>query len=601
VAVGVGNRTHPAEFDRHVLSGQVGKARLAQHPAQGICRRPPGLVERTDIVPSARSLAEGAPFCPQGPFSSFNHLHHGDLLGGARQAVSTEPPGLPDPLQVAVHLRPARREGMDQRFRATDPNPGRDLAKHPRVARLLHNRKLQFMLIVSNQIVFWLVIMLGLLGTVVPGLNFGTAITWYIRFCLVFVMMAVVGRAWCAMCPFGGFAEWVQRRTFWQRTQKTLGLGRTFPEPLARYGLLLSVGALILLTWIEEFFNIAGPGNRASTSLMVLGIVTSALIFFLVFERRSFCRYVCPLSALIGTVGAIGTGAGFRTRDRSVCVDCPTKDCMRGGDEGFGCPWYTWPGSADSNLTCGLCTECYKACPSDNIGLYVQAPLTSVVAPTRRRAGVAWAVALLWGLVFFQQVNTTTVYGKIDSWLSGITHIRYPNPIDYLGLIGLFALAFAGVAWLLSRGFGRSDLPAPHPGPTRSFVDRTSRFRSFFVPIAYGVIPVVGADYFARQLPKFFKHASRIVPSVGVWFGHGSVGSHLYNTRMLSNPEIVMVQLAVIALGTIVALWATWKISGRDRVPVASHPVGARIASLGFVLGIGILAGSLYVIMHAAS
>jgi len=515
--------------------------------------------------------------------------------------AADEPPGLPDPVPVAVHFRPPRRDGMEERFSATDPHRSWDLARHPRVARLLRDRKLQFLLILPNQLIFWLVIMLGLLGTVVPGLNFGTAITWYIWFCLVFVMMAVVGRAWCAMCPFGGFAEWIQRRTFWQRTQKTLGLGRKFPESLARYGLILSVGSFILLTWIEEFFNIAGPGNPAATSLMVLGIVSSALIFFLVFERRTFCRYVCPLSGLIGSVGAMGTGAGFRTRDREVCVDCQTKDCMRGGDDGFGCPWYTWPGSADSNLTCGLCTECYKACPSDNIGLFVQPPLTSVVAPTRRRADVAWAVALLWGLVLFQQVNATNVYASVDGWLTSLTHIRYPNPIDYLGLIGLFALAFAGIGWVLSRAFGRSDLPAPSPVASRSFVDRTSRFRSFFVPLAYGVIPVVGADYFARQLPKFFKHASRIVPSVGAWFGHGSVHSTLYNTRMLSNPEIVAVQIAVIGLGTVAALWATWKIAGRDLVPVASHPVGARVASLVVVLGFGVLASVLYVIMHAAS
>ena len=149
-----------------------------------------------------------------------------------RPPRSDAPPDPFDPVPVAVHLRPPRRDGVAERFAATDPPRGWDVAAHPRVARVLHNRKLQFFLILPNQLVFWLVIMLGLLGTVVPGLNFGTAITWYIWFCLVFVMMVVVGRAWCAMCPFGGFAEWIQRRTFWQRTQKTLGLGRKLPEPI---------------------------------------------------------------------------------------------------------------------------------------------------------------------------------------------------------------------------------------------------------------------------------------------------------------------------------------------------------------------------------
>lgn len=94
-----------------------------------------------------------------------------------------------------------------------------------------------------------------------------------------------------------------------------------------------------LLTWIEEFFNIAGPGNSAATSFMVIGIIVTALSFFLVFERRTFCRYVCPLTSLIGTVGAMGSVAGFRTRDRELCLNCTTKECMRGGENGFGCPW----------------------------------------------------------------------------------------------------------------------------------------------------------------------------------------------------------------------------------------------------------------------
>jgi len=546
------------------------------------------------------------------------------------------PPRLAEPIPVAVHLRPSRRSGVEDRFAGTDLPAAWDVARHPLIARVLHNRKFQFFLILPNQFVFWAVILLGLLGTVVPGLNFANAITWYIWFALVFVLMVVIGRGWCMMCPFGGFAEWLQRKSFWKRTQRALGLGRKLPEPIARYGLLLSVGTFLLLTWIEEFFNIAGPGTPSDTSFMVVGIVASAVLVFLVFERRTFCRYLCPLSALIGTVGAMGSAAGFRTRDRNVCLTCSTKECMRGGENGYGCPWYTWPGSADSNLTCGLCSECYKACPENNVGLFVQRPLTSVIAPKRRRADVAWAVMILWGLVVFQQVNATNGYTTLDNWLnSHMAFAHYPNPVDYLGIIAVVGLLTAGLAWLASRflmqrvpvagesaavdhtasTMGKAGIPAvlsPGPGamaataqlgpaPERSFTDRTSRFRSFFVPVAYGLIPVVGSDYLARQLPKFFKHALRIVPSIGAWFGAGSTRSSLYHTQILTDPQIVIAQIVVVGLGVAASLWATWRIAKRDLVPAATHPVGVRLASLSMVLACGVTAGFLYVIMHAAS
>jgi len=576
----------------------------------------------------------------------------------------------PDPVKVAIHLRPPVRSGVTERFGPTDPERGWDIAAHPKIARILSNRKFQFALILPNQVIFWLVIFLGILGTVVPGLNFGTAITWYIWFCLVFVLMVVVGRAWCVMCPFGGFGEWVQRRAFWKRTQHRLGLGRKLPEPIARYGFLLSVASFLILTWIEEYFNIAGPGGPWATSFMVLGIVGGALLFFLVFERRTFCRYFCPLTALIGTVGATGSVAGFRTRDRQVCLDCKTKDCMRGGVNGYGCPWYTWPGSADSNLACGLCSECFKGCPEGNIGLYLQKPLTSVVAPTRRRADVAWAVAVLWGLVIFQQVNATNVYADVDNWLNKGMGLAYPNPIDYIGIIGIVALLMAGIVKGVERLLARRDLEppavnrAPYPSPSAhpllgsamtvtpgvslasglqmspapalsvaggggsvaaggrgvtgagaltgagsvtselgsaTFISRASRFRMYFLPLMYGLIPVVGADYFARQLPKFFKHASRIVPAVGHLFGAGSTSSSLYNTRILSNPAIVEVQLAVVAIGMVASMWASWRISGRDLVGISKSPAAARAVALALPLACGVAAGVLYVIMHAAS
>ncbi len=508
--------------------------------------------------------------------------------------------GLPvNPIATAVHLRPRRIEGAAEHFAATDPHLD-VTARFPRLARLAKHRRFQFMLILPNQLIFWIVIFVGIMGATNPGRNFATAITWYIWFCLVFVLMVAVGRGWCAMCAFGGFGEWIQRRTFWRRTTKRLGLGWKLPESWAGHGLLISLGVFVGLTWIEEFFNIAGPGTPAATSIMVIGIVASALLVFMLFERRTFCRYICPLSSLIGTVGAMGSVAGFRTRDRQQCLSCPTKDCMRGGEEGYGCPWYTWPGSADSNLLCGICSECYKACPYDNVGLFVQKPLTSVVAPVRRRYDVAIAVLVLWGLVIFQQVNALNWYASLDGWLNRATGMAYPNPIDYIGIIALVAAATAGVVALIrviGGGARRSTAPDAAGGST---VASKGGLRAWLMPVSYGLIPVVGADYLARQLPKFFKHAPRVVSAVA-----GPFGFHpgLYNTRLAGNGAIVAVQVGVMALGTVVALWTMWKTVGRDVLAggLGTRPAVVRIAATGLVLACGIAAAVLYVAMHAAS
>ncbi len=544
---------------------------------------------------------------------------------------------LDDPAIAAVHVRPPQKSGVVERFESTDPKPGRDLARIPLIGRVLKNRKFQFFLILPNQIIFWIVIVSGLVGTLVPGKNFGTAITWFIWFCMVFVTMLVVGRAWCSMCPFGGFGEWVQRRALWRRASKSVGLGWKLPESWAGYGLLISTGVFLFLTWVEEYFNIAGPGTPSYTSWMVVGIVTVALGSFLLFERRTFCRYICPLSSLIGSVGASGMVAGFRTRDREKCLACATKDCMRGGENGYGCPWYTWPGSADSNLLCGLCSECYKSCPEDNVGLFVQAPLTSAIAPKRRRLDVAWAIAVLFGLVLYQQVNVFDLYSQVEGWFNSWMHFpHYPNPLVYLGFIFGATAVLAGLVWVLWKAFGlrspggsqvaggslagdpagsdRALVPAgtsssasgssatatatltAQSTPKVSSVSQTA-WREWFMPIMYGFVPVMASDYLARQLPKFFFNALDVIQSVVGPFGFHS---SLYGHQMLSATGVVRVQLGVVAAGTAGSLYTMWRIGHREFPRLTAHPAAVRVLASAIVIATGAIAFVLYIGMHAA-
>jgi polyferredoxin len=487
---------------------------------------------------------------------------------------------------------------LAERFAATDPGPGREVTARPWVARMLASKHFQLAVAGPSTAVFFAIIVSGLVGTSDPVLNL-TAITWYLWFCLVFVMLVVAGRAWCAMCPFGAIGDWFGRQEVFVRFQRRLGLGRPVPDWIARYGFLLSIGTFIGLTWFEEFFNVGGPGAPHDTSIMIGGLVAVAAFFFLVFERRSYCRYICPLTALEGTVGAIGSAAGFRTKDRDVCLTCETKDCMRGGENGHGCPWFTWPGSAESNLTCGLCSECFKACPNHNVGLFVQPPMTSLIAPTRRRMDVAIAVLALWGMVLFQQVNATNGYVNLDNKFNGwLGFAHYPNPVDYLGLVFLLAAVTALPIWVMSRTLSRSDATFPSTG--RRLLERNSRFRAFLLPLSYGLIPVVAADYFARQLPKFFTFISTAIPSIGHPFGFGSTSSSLYNTSILSGNSLVIAQLVVVLIGTVAAASATWRIAGRDLVGVSTRPAAVKFASAAFVVACGLAAAYLYVLMHAA-
>ena len=496
-------------------------------------------------------------------------------------------------------VRQPSRAGLEAHFGPTDPQV--DISRDPRVRRLLRSRPFQFMLILPNQIIFWLVIVTGLVGILAPTHNFATVITWYIWFCAVFLLMVGIGRGWCVMCPFGGFAEWVQRHTFWKRHAISIGLHLRWPERLTKWALLPSVAMFLGLTWFEEYFNIAGPGDPRFTSFLVFFVIGSALITFLLFERRTFCRYLCPLTALIGTVGSTGMVAGMRTRDRERCLTCPTKDCMRGSERGYPCPWYEWPGSATSNLMCGLCTECVKNCPYDNVGIYVQKPLTSVFAPLRRRWDVAAIVVVLFGLVVFQQLNALPFYAPLDRTLNSFTHFPgYPNPLDYLGFIvvvsGAVVACIAGLRAVFAR---RSASGAPTAAASR-------HFGAWFVPLAYALIPLMAVDYLARQLPKFWLDSPKLIAAISNPFGlgwnlFGTAHLQIAQAHILGTQGVIDSQIALVGLGTIGAVYAALRIVTRDLAPLTRHPRALAAASGGVMTILGAAVAVLYVAMRAAT
>ena len=503
----------------------------------------------------------------------------------------------------ARRLSPVQRDGMERHFQPTDPRV--DLLRLPVVGapltRAVKSRRFQFTAILPNQIVFWVVIVTGLVGAALPTQNFSTVITWFVWFCVVFLLTVGVGRAWCLMCPFGGAAEWVQRLSFWRRHPVSIGLHRTWPESWSRLGLLPSLGVFVGLTWAEEYFNIAGPGKPIFTAVMVLFIIALAVVTFLVFDRRTFCRYLCPLSCLIGSVGATGMAAGMRTRDRERCLTCPTKDCMRGSERGYPCPWYEWPGSATSNLMCGLCTECVKNCPYDNVGIYVQKPLTSVVAPLRRRLDIAVVVVVLFGLVVFQQLNALGFYAPLDSALNGFTHFPgYPNPIDFLGLIAAVAGLVAAGIWGLRAIFARQPAAAEAAG------SRAGGFGAWFIPLAYGLIPLMAVDYLARQLPKFWLDSPKLLAAISDPFGFGwnlfgTAHLQIAQAHILNTQNVIYSQIALVCVGTIAAVYAGTRIVRRDLATLSDHPRALAAATAASMTLIGATLAVLYVVMGAAT
>ena len=106
---------------------------------------------------------------------------------------------------------------------------------------------------------------------------------------------------------------------------------------------------------------------------VLLAFLAGAVVLAMVFERRTFCRYVCPVGGFIGLY-SLAVPLELRVRDPLVCQEHRTKDCYLGNEAGYGCPWMEQPWSMDRNAYCGLCGECLRTCTKDNVAVNLRLP-----------------------------------------------------------------------------------------------------------------------------------------------------------------------------------------------------------------------------------
>src|SRR5574337_341948 len=171
--------------------------------------------------------------------------------------------------------------------------------------------------------------------------------------------------------PFAG--DWLQRKAVLKvrsgkspgTENKFFGLQKRWPKRLSNIW-LQNFGFLFLATFSALLVT------RPLVSAIVFGVLfLVATVLALVFRLRTFCNYVCPISGFL-SLYAVTSTVELRSTDKDTCLKCQSKACIRGSDKGWACPWNVYMGKLDRNNYCGLCFECVKSCPNDNISLYLR-------------------------------------------------------------------------------------------------------------------------------------------------------------------------------------------------------------------------------------
>jgi len=222
----------------------------------------------------------------------------------------------------------------------------------------------------------------GFFGHQMSSMNLAGVVPWTYARALFVLALLLVGNLFCMSCPF------MLPRELAKKLATALGFAR-LPWPRHLRGKWFSAALLGLFFWAYEAFALWD--SPMSTAALLLAYFLTALTLDSIFRGASFCKYVCPLGQF-NFVSSLLSPAGLEARSQVVCSNCSTRDCIAGNAKQRGCELDLFMPRKSGNLDCTLCMDCVKACPHDNIGLFVQPPAAELVQiairdPQRSSAG----------------------------------------------------------------------------------------------------------------------------------------------------------------------------------------------------------------------
>jgi len=209
--------------------------------------------------------------------------------------------------------------------------------------------------------------------------NFGIMMVWILWYvALMLFLVPVGGRSWCMMCPFPMFGDWLQRgKLVTVGKRKSKGLGKRWPKQLR------NLWPLTFLFFVTTFFSGFFTVRPMATFILLSAIIILATIVSVIYEKRTFCLYFCPVSGFQGLYSNFAL-TEIRVKDPEVCRKHNPKTCFIGNENGYGCPWNEQPFNMSQNTNCGMCMECFKTCPHDNMALNLRPPGVGLIEEPRR-------------------------------------------------------------------------------------------------------------------------------------------------------------------------------------------------------------------------
>ena len=387
---------------------------------------------------------------------------------------------------------------------------------------------------------FLFVVVILFMGPQQRSQNFALNLFWAWWWPLILIGFPFVGRLWCSVCPFMICGELLQKLSLWLVPREL----RRWPRQQAeQWGGWFLFGLFTLIFLWEELWNLEDTAYLSSWLLLL--ITAGAVICSQIFERRFWCRYLCPIGGMNGLFAKLSM-TELRAQQGTCSAECNTYQCYKGGpqkgegQETGGCPLYSHPAQLQDNRDCVLCMTCLQACPHRSVEFNFRPPGIELWTTHTPRVYEAALLLLLLGGIFLHRLP------EIQFWLGVNLHLDHLP--THFGISAIVLMVVATIPLLSHQILCRfSTTLKPRP----------------FVELVYGYLPLVLGGTLAHYLRLGLTEAGQILPVTWATFGLSGAGLPIW----VAHPAVVSFLQGTTLLVSVLLTWVlTQKIA---RQPIA--------------------------------
>ncbi len=376
--------------------------------------------------------------------------------------------------------------------------------------------------------------------------NLGNLIVWSYWWPAIIILAIFFGRIWCMICPVEVIT------TFFAK----IGLKRKQPAWLLSGWAITIFYIVILFVGIQGFAIHRNPFFMSFYLLVIVGV---SILIGSIYEKNSFCRYVCPVGYLLGLYSRLSF-FGWRVKDKNVCDSCKDKSCIHKKYQYNlnykSCGVDLYPASIDDNADCILCAGCLKTCSK-----YQSEPNNERPNPQLTYIGFANDLFWLKPLIMAEMVFVLVVSGYVLSqiwteWSVTEKYLEYlpdmiikPLSLSNKLLIGVIegSIIFAIIPlilWLLPFVISR-------------LTGATIKIKDYFLNYGIAFIPIIAAAHLDKAILKstsripYFQHLFDDISGV-------STAKRIIDGEIILQQTPIWLNILVSILLTLVILGGIW-------------------------------------------